>query len=640
MRHYLLFPVLFLVSCTGPAGPVGPKGATGVSGSSCSVDDNADGTYTLACDDGTNITIADGSPCTVADNGTTYALSCPDGTEVVVADGQSCTATDAGNGTHVLTCADGAVTIEDGVSCTVVDNLDTTYTMTCGTGVVTVADGTPCSVTGDGFATFTMSCGDGTQETFTLGQPPQPAVVGHIENGHVLAYDVQAAYNSDTFFWRLSYRGNRGDHHDYLRFTGGAWRNEGGDRRDAQSTLDNDPQQGETDLNSTIYEQRTSIMLSDPNAATHVTRFQDFGCFITCHDQARHMPKWEEANGEDTKWVNPADMTGSGTVALDLWHWRGHRSGPIARADDQFVEARTFTNTLGADDGGRKGDAGSAVFTTNSIVGGNPSFVFDPATTNGGYAFKWGEFWSTPYYYVTDASGQALGPKAPNPSTLSFAAATTAGYVPSEGDVVPRRVLRAGSGSRADITAVGTEFVPESPDGQYGVWHVQLQRALNTGNSDDVALTAGSSYAAAFEVHLWEYTTRDHYVSFPQSVSLNDPTNTSPDIRAVLVAGSGKFQRPDFDDVTTFPVTRLYLFQPGIASWEFLTGADAAETYTDPATGQAVNQVHGGSALMTTAGSSCRGCHNVRATDPASVGPPMATASPQRGGIFAQTPVP
>lgn len=49
-----------------------------------------------------------------------------------------------------------------------------------------------------------------------------------------------------------------------------------------------------------------------------------------------------------------------------------------------------------------------------------------------------------------------------------------------------------------------------------------MQRALDTGNVvDDIAMVPGNTYDVGFEVHLWEYTTRDHYVSFPQTLSLS-----------------------------------------------------------------------------------------------------------------------
>ncbi len=53
------------------------------------------------------------------------------------------------------------------------------------------------------------------------------------DEDRILPYDVQAAYNDDTFFWRLSYNGEEGKRHQYLRYTNGVWNKEGGDRRDA-----------------------------------------------------------------------------------------------------------------------------------------------------------------------------------------------------------------------------------------------------------------------------------------------------------------------------------------------------------------------------------------------------------------------
>jgi hypothetical protein len=54
---------------------------------------------------------------------------------------------------------------------------------------------------------------------------PPPTLTGHLPGGGgtVLPYDVQAAFNEDTFFWRLTYRGNEGKRHGYYRYTGGKW---------------------------------------------------------------------------------------------------------------------------------------------------------------------------------------------------------------------------------------------------------------------------------------------------------------------------------------------------------------------------------------------------------------------------------
>jgi cysteine-rich repeat protein len=487
---------------------------------------------------------------------------------------------------------------------------------------------------------------------------PIPTLEGHTsatDHSLILAYDVQAAFNGDTFFWRVSYRGNEGKRHDYFRFTNGEWQQEGGDRRDAQASVDDDANQGSTNLNSTIYEQRTSIMISDPSGA-HPTDFDKFGCFVTCHDQLRHMPEWHEEHGEDGKYVIPSLVSGvegdaEGAAVLDLWHWRGARSGPIERADDQWIEALTFVNVDEQDDTGRRGDAGAGVFRSQAMTDDHPDFVFDPATTDGEFAFNWEQFWLTPLYFITDPDATQLGALAPTPTVMAWADAVALGYVPAEGDTVPRRVLRAGDGSHADITAHGTEFLPESGDGRLGVWHVQMQRLLDTGNDDDVALVPGNTYDVGFEVHLWEYTTRDHYVSFPMKLRLPLPVVVAAaaaapldeEIVAVPLFGDGTFPLPDWDDEVRFPKTRIYLFQPGITSWEFVTGADAGKVFFDPVAGEAVDQSHGGATAVSDATSACIDCHNVRAEDdrvpPTLNAGAMETLTRQRGGVWADTPV-
>jgi hypothetical protein len=453
-----------------------------------------------------------------------------------------------------------------------------------------------------------------------------------LDDDRILPYDVQAAYNDDTFFWRVSYRGNEGKRHEYIRYTNEAWQREGGDRRDAQATLDGDAQQGDISVNSTIYEQRTTIMVNDPGAATDVTNFGEFGCFLACHNYSRHMPEWTSASGHDGKYIDPAQAPGvaDGDPVLDLWHWRGARSNPIGRADDQNILAMTFVDIDGKDNGGRKGDAGDSVFSSQNIVDDAPQFLLDPGTTSGKFAFTWENFWTTPFYYMVKDDALQEGPGAPNPGTIAYADALAMGYAPQEGDTVPRRILRAGTGSRADITSMGTTFTPETPDGSYGIWNVQMQRAMDTGNADDVAMLDGQTYEAGFEVHLWEYTTRDHYVSFPVTIGVG----VAADVTAINFLGAGPEQGPNWTEI---PKTRLDLFQPGINTWEFLTGANFTDgkVYTDPVTAAPVNQVHAGAGGVNT-GTACTVCHTVRASDG---GASMEVLGDNRGGVWADTPV-
>jgi hypothetical protein len=276
-----------------------------------------------------------------------------------------------------------------------------------------------------------------------------------------------------------------------------------------------------------------------------------------------------------------------------------------------------------------------------NITGGNPDYLLDPTTTFGDSTFAWADFWLTPFFYMTLPNAEMLGPMAPNPSALAWADVDPS-FVAIEGDTVPRRILRAGADSRADITAIGTEFVPSTPDGTLGTWHVQMQRLLNTTNADDITFVSGQQYDVGFEVHLWEYTTRDHYVSFPMTMGVG---NTAPasDIVATDISSAtptGKFPLPDWGSI---PGVRVWLFQPGINTWEFLSGADLTDgkVFTDPVTTLAVDQTHGGSGAVVAGTTACQTCHSARAIDltGGQFGGSMEAITRQRGGIWADTPV-
>ena len=115
---------------------IAASGCTGKDGTSCTVSTGDNGT-TIACDDGTSVTIPppengnDGTSCTVASNGDgTSTITCEDGTTVVVndgTDGTSCTIVDNGDGTKTITCADGTkVTVKDGTPGTPGGNVEIT----------------------------------------------------------------------------------------------------------------------------------------------------------------------------------------------------------------------------------------------------------------------------------------------------------------------------------------------------------------------------------------------------------------------------------------------------------------------------------------------------------------------------------
>lgn len=467
-----------------------------------------------------------------------------------------------------------------------------------------------------------------------------PKLIG-LESDKSIAqpFNVQTAYNDDTMFFHMSWEGDRGDTHDYFRYTNSAWQREGGVRRDAQSTIDNDPIRGPTNINSTIYESRVTFMLDNPNGPNAVEGFLAYGCTMTCHDNSRAMPLWQHDDGEVHKYL-PDTVPGR----LDLWHHRLGRANPIGLSDDQWVGQRIGGE---ADSGGgsRHGDSGTGPYSTASVDdNGNPQWVFDPSTTGGAYAFQFEDLFTSPLRSFCDDAAANVGPNAPNPVGIDYAEAVAMGYVPSEGDTVPRRRLRQTTGSRGDITASGTTFSPSFADPLYGQWDSNIQRKLDTGNDDDTALANGNIYNIAFALHKGMVTVRDHYVSFAYTLSLN---GGEADIQAVKISGSGSGTLPDFSNTNQFPVTELNLFLPGITSYEFLNGDNEGLEYIDPANGSTIDQTHGGASFLLTQGLGCRDCHTASSAElfnPPNAGGffagPMETLTIQRGGVNTPTPIP
>ncbi|MBW2421643.1 MAG: hypothetical protein JRH19_24095 [Deltaproteobacteria bacterium] len=455
-----------------------------------------------------------------------------------------------------------------------------------------------------------------------------PALVGlDPEKPMILPTTVQAAYNDDTMFFHIVWEGDPGDYHGHVQYTQGAWQREGFPRREAQSTIDNDPARGPTNRTSTIYESRVTFMVDDPNGPNAVPNFGKLGCFATCHDNSRAMPTWDPSTNL-TKYLN------DGTEGvLDLWHHRLARANPIGDSDDQHVTAIPD----GGEVGGRFGDEGSSSWQVNNIVEGKPIYALDNEDSESGglFAFPWDGLFTDPRhsYRKEDALENGAGPVVVG---IDYSVAESREYVPSEGDTIPRRRLRTPTGSRGDITAFDTTYTPSQDDLLFGTIESNLQRLLDTGNADDTALAAGKVYNIAFAVHTGQVTVRDHYVGFAMTLSLG---GGSADIEAVNVAGTGREVLPDFSDTETFPLTETNLFLPGIASLEFLTGDNEGLEYIDPVTDEPVDQVHGGASSLP--GFSCGACHTVANSEmPAGFAGTMEDLIPQRGGVHTPTPIP
>ncbi len=320
---------------------------------------------------------------------------------------------------------------------------------------------------------------------------------------------VQAAYDKEYIYVKASWPAKEpGIFHEYVVYRDGKWETY------ASNRTNKDVKAGKAKVS---YEDRFSIMLGDGKG---VPDFKNKGCWVTCHNSMRDMPKapskdaveahpvlgkslmkksdirkylleTRTATDDAGAWDKPRDKAAlDGLMAkgafLDLWQWRAYRSVPVGKADDSYVfQYRNF-------------DSGKKPFDGNWDGAKNqPKFMYDPAKTKGAIAL---------------AESQFRDPKAPRlDSTNSIPFDPKAKW--KNGDLLPKYILNTKSeGSGDDLMATGSHAS--------GRWTAYIWRKLNTGQKDDVALAPGQTYPVGIAVHDDNVTTRFHFVSLPLKLSL------------------------------------------------------------------------------------------------------------------------
>ena len=324
----------------------------------------------------------------------------------------------------------------------------------------------------------------------------------------------QAAYDDRNVYFRAQWKGQNphpGTEYQYYRYNGKEWKVFGGPR------LDKDVQEGKQ---PPVYEDRFTIMLDDGK----VPNFAKQGCWLTCHEGERDMPKAAtkadaQANAlmaavkrDDVRKYLPATRTnavdwktGKSVEEInklkadghfvDLIQWRAHRSNAVGMADDGYVlEWRNF-------------DAGKNPFASNLDPATKaPKFMWDEKKS--GYkAIGADELRKGDHFLIREANAVPFDPNA--------------GW--KEGDMLPRYVLSRedAKGSAADNQATGTW--------KDGVWTVVIVRPLGLTNNDDKTLKEGGVYNVGFAVHDDNITTRGHFVSFVKTLGIG----ANADLKAV-----------------------------------------------------------------------------------------------------------
>jgi len=357
----------------------------------------------------------------------------------------------------------------------------------------------------------------------------------------IVPLQVRAAYNGDRIFFQYRWPAQR-PHviHDIVKYENAKWVTYGEGNPGPEK--------------HGIHEDRVAMMVDDGS----VPEFARYGGYITIGQgldsfsgqitgAALDAHPLGQKHGVITKYL-PATRTDasdwSTVVAdsrlkaqreagyfLDLWHWRAGRSNPVGKADDQHV----------AED--RGSDSGKATFATNwDKEKKQPKYMFNPAKA-GKEHLRWDDVgpqrvsFDGDYYLTTD-------------NLVPF----DANHPWEDGDVLPRRYLQSGEGSRADIAVEGRGHW------QDGYWTVTLARAMDTGNpTEDKVFRDGGTYPVAFAIHRHATGLRWHYVSLPLTVGLD----READFAAARFTGA----TPSWDQ----PWHNVKLFYPGQVNWPLLT---------------------------------------------------------------------
>lgn len=368
-----------------------------------------------------------------------------------------------------------------------------------------VLDGTAC-----------VTCHKGREKAMgdklVKGGPLEPTPVKG-KNGSA-DLKVQAAYDAKNAYLRFQWKTqlpDPGTEHQYLRFDGKEWKVHGFPKLDKVVQDGKEPG---------IYESRMTIMIDDGK----VPQFAQQGCWLTCHDGSRDMPKQftsdeVKANAlltaikkSDVRKYLPATRTDPSDWKtgksleeinkikaaggfVDLIQWRAHRSHAAGMADDGYV--LEFRNS----DSGKDMFGGNADAKTHE-----PKFMWDQKKV--GYkSITADQLRKGDHFLIREQNAVPFDPNA--------------GW--KEGDMIPDYVISRedAKGSAADNNAIASW--------KDGTWTVVIIRPLSLTNDDDKSLKEGGVYNVGFGVHDDNITTRGHHVSFVKTLGFG----AKADIQAI-----------------------------------------------------------------------------------------------------------
>lgn len=230
---------------------------------------------------------------------------------------------------------------------------------------------------------------------------------------------LRAIYTADTVYFLMQYKDETESlrRSPWVKQADGSW----------QKLKDPNDKGGDNNL---YYEDKFAAIWNISSPA-----FETKGCLSACH------------TGEGKPFGNK--YTKDTGERLDMWHWKGVRTGPVGQIDDQYVDSTRY-DPVKAKEAGRHGDPKTG--------GGYADNVSDDKK-GPKFALKGNK--PAPPYWILDNEKEALDP---------------AKY--KAGDEVPGIVIAPFTGDRGDIAA---KHVWKD-----GVRTVEFSRKLVTGSEFDV----------------------------------------------------------------------------------------------------------------------------------------------------------
>ena len=262
---------------------------------------------------------------------------------------------------------------------------------------------------------------DGTMDAaWKAAQPFTVKVVGgkNLPGGST-EVSLRALYTADTAYFLIQYKDetNSVKREPWVKQPDGSWK----------QLKDPNDKGGDNNL---YYEDKMAMLWNISSPA-----FEQRGCMSACH------------TGEGKPYGNK--YTANAGERLDMWHWKGVRTGSVGQVDDQYVDNTRYDKDK-APEAGRKSDPNTG--------GGYKSNVSDDKK---GPKFALPGNKPAPPYWIVDSEKQPF-------DDSKYKA----------GDEVPGMIVAPFTGDRADISAKDVY--------KDGTRTVVVSRKLVTGSEYDV----------------------------------------------------------------------------------------------------------------------------------------------------------